>query len=126
MKTLAGIREKLFRLACSTGTDNQFWRFHYTNPHVYELFKKYAYEVMRSGHRHYGTNAIINRMRWHMDIETLDSNGNDNFKINNNYASRYSRLLALNEPMFRGFFRNRKLKTFSTLENYKWMYRKYN
>lgn len=86
----------------------KFWTFHFANPHVYELFKKYAEDVLHAGYEHYGIKAIFERVRWHMDIDT---EGGEGFKLNNNYTSRYARLLSQEDKRFCGFFRNRQLKT---------------
>ena len=94
--------------------EKKFWEYHRSNPHVFELFKKYAQEIRDSGFRHYGSKSIFERVRWHLDVETLDPEG---FKMNNNYSSRYARLLMFEDPTFEGFFRNRTLKTYSVLDD---------
>lgn len=48
----------------------EFWAWHRKNPHVYELFKKFTFQVMEAGHGHYSARAIVHRIRWHTDIET--------------------------------------------------------
>lgn len=84
----------------------RFLEFHSENPHVYELFEKFTKEVIRSGRSHYGAKAIMERIRWHLDVETSDAEG---FKINNNYTSLYVRLLERRKPMFEGFFSKREV-----------------
>ena len=77
------------------------WReFHAKNPQVYELVKRYAYEVLAKGHEHYSVFTIIQRIRWHTEIET----DGDTFKINNNHAPYYARLFHLDHPSHDGFF----------------------
>lgn len=82
---------------------NEFITFHKQNPYIYELFKKFSYEVKSIGINHYGAAAIIERIRWH---ETVESKKSD-FKANNNYRSCYARLLAFEDPTFKDFFETR-------------------
>lgn len=81
-----------------------FERFHLANPHVYRLFARFATDVARSGKQHYSSNAIFERIRWHMDIETRG----EAVKLNNNYRPYYARLFHLMQPELAGFFRNRR------------------
>jgi len=74
------------------------------NPHVYEAFKRFAYQARRVGHKHYSARGIFHRMRWHMAVETKDDLG---FKINNNYSRDYTLKLIEEDPSFKGFFRTR-------------------
>lgn len=94
--------------------DESFFEFHKSCPLIFDLFYTYAKEVMDAGIKHYSMDAVMHRVRWHLSIETK---GDDGFKINNNYSSRYSRLLTKFHPEFKQFFRKRKLKTFSILED---------
>lgn len=79
---------------------DKFWEYHEENPHVYELFKRFAGELKVSGRKNYGAKAIIERIRWHLMVET---HGED-FKMANNHTSCYARLLMAMEPSFEGFF----------------------
>ena len=80
------------------------WReFHAKHPEVYELVKMYTYELLASGFQHYGLMSVIQRIRWHTDIETTGST----FKINNNHAPYYARLFHADHPKHDGFFRTR-------------------
>ena len=93
--------------------DEKFFKYHEANPQVYSLFLGFVKKARSAGHKHYSIDAIMHQVRWHMNVETRDSEG---FKMNNNYTSRYARLLVKLQPNLDGFFRNRKLKTASTLE----------
>jgi hypothetical protein len=92
--------------------DEKFFKYHEKNPHVFDLFYKYTMEVKAKGFDHYSTDAIMHRIRWHRMIET---DINERFKMNDNYTSRYARLLVEKYPELDGFFRNRQLKTPSIL-----------
>ena len=87
--------------------DQQFENYHNKNPKIYELFKRFAYEALMSGHHHFGAKAIMERVRWEVSVSTAG----DPFKINNNYTSRYARKLISDKPEFDGFFRTRQLSS---------------
>lgn len=80
-------------------------RWHAKNPHVYELFKRFTFEAIRSGREVYSARTIFHRMRWHTDIETQG----DRFKINDNHSPYYSRMFMRDFPAHSNFFRLRVL-----------------
>lgn len=88
--------------------DLDFREFHAANPHVYELFVQFAKQVRATGRSKYSADAVMHRIRWHLNVETRSFDG---FKINNNFASRYARLLIAEQPDFEGFFELRKIKS---------------
>jgi len=89
----------------SKNLDQKFNEYHTQNPNVYDLFKRYSIQLKESGHKHYGAKTIMERIRWHIDVESKG----DKFKINNNYTSRYVRMLVAEIPAFAEFFRTREL-----------------
>lgn len=93
--------------------DDKFWRFHRDNPHIYDLILKHVREVKAAGFKHYGIGSIYERIRWHINVETKDTQ----FKLSNSYRSRYARLVERNEPHLKGFFRSKPLHTYSSLEH---------
>lgn len=76
-----------------------FLEYHEQNPTVYEQFKKFAYEVKGSGRDHFGSKAIMERVRFESIVR-----GVGDFKVNNNFSSCYARLLAFDDPSFNDFF----------------------
>ena len=84
----------------------QWWRWHRMNPHVYELFTRFTLDVIRRGFKQYSSKAIIERIRWHTEIETAG----EEFKMNNNYAPYYARLFMKDYPEHAEFFRTKRLK----------------
>jgi len=87
--------------------DAQFQLYHISNPRVYDLFKRFAYEALMQGFHRFGAKAIMERIRWHELIEK----GRNDFVVNNNYTSRYVRMLMEEKPEFIGFFETRKMKS---------------
>ena len=90
--------------------DSVHWQkaaeFHAKNPQVYDLVEQFTQQVIDAGHQHYGMQTILERIRWHVMVETSD----DTFKINNNYGAFYARLYMENHPEHEGFFRTRTSK----------------
>ena len=79
-----------------------FLKFHRDNPHVYRMLVKFARQVKDSGRRKYGIKSLFERLRWHLDFETKSDT---DFKLNNNYTSRYARLLMETETDHKKLFR---------------------
>lgn len=98
------IKNHHFFLELSSRIVDNFWQYHFDNPKVYELFKKFSIQLKNTGRKHYGVGAVMERIRWHFAVETVG----DAFKINNNYRSCYARLLAIEQPEFLDFFETRK------------------
>jgi hypothetical protein len=85
----------------------EFEQFHADNPRIYVLIVKYSREVLRVGRLRYSMDAIFERIRWHMYIETKAT---DEFKLNDHYTSRYARLVMAQEKDLKGFFELRTLR----------------
>jgi hypothetical protein len=83
----------------------RWWHWHNENPHVYELFERFTFEAINSGHTKLSAWLIINRVRWETDIVTTGRE----FKINNDYIAFYSRLFMANHPEYEGFFRTNEM-----------------
>lgn len=81
---------------------DQFIDYHRENPETFELFKRFAKDLVRAGRRHYGAKAIFERIRWTIEIERKGE-----FKCNNNFVAPMVRLLQFEEPQFAGFFETR-------------------
>lgn len=91
-----------------TKLDRQFQMYHMVNPQVFLLLVNYTRRLKDRGFQHYGIKAVFERIRWEINVETNDPAG---FKMNNNYTSRYARLLEKTYPEFTGFYHKRGLKS---------------
>lgn len=80
------------------------------NGHVAELFRQFAEEVRAKGYRRYSADAIVQRIRWHLNVEVERTDGTE-FLINDHYSSRLARWLVADDESFDGFFEFRKLTT---------------
>lgn len=76
------------------------------NLHVWGRFEDEAYQVWLTGRKHYSARTIIEVIRHN----SLISDNDGEFKINNNNAPDFSRLLMLKYPQMDGFFETRKQK----------------
>jgi len=92
----------------------RFLIHHLNNPDVYQLFKKFAYQVKNGSFERYGCNAICERIRWHIDVEL---NTEESFKMPSEYVSLYARMMMLSDPNLRDFFHTRRLRIDSILED---------
>ena len=82
-----------------------FEKFHAKNPEVWKLFLRFSIQAHETGRLHYSSNAIFERIRWHIEIEIKG----EEVKLNNNFRAHYARMFHLYRPDINGFFRNRKL-----------------
>lgn len=83
-----------------------FFNFHNKNPRIYRLFNRYARDLRVAGKSQYGAKAIMERIRWHLAVETTG----EDFKINNNYTSCYARLMMTKNRRFKNFFELRSTR----------------
>ena len=80
--------------------------YHQENPEIYKTFVQFTFQVISSRRKYFGSQAIIERIRWYHAVESIS----DDFKINNDMAAFYSRLFEKNYPEYKGFFRKRMSK----------------
>lgn len=87
--------------------DAQFRAFFYDNPDVYYGLVRLAREAKSRRARKLGIWWLYAAMRWETFIRTHDASSG--FKLNNNYASRYARLIMQRNPDLAGVFETRQL-----------------
>lgn len=92
--------------APQTKWEAKFRVFHANNPHIYELVKKYTFEVIATGRDRFSMTSIFERIRWHTNVETT---GGEQFKLCQNYIPYYSRMFMRDFPEHDGFFRTNAL-----------------
>lgn len=83
-----------------------FEKFHKENPDVYKKLVDLAFLAKANGHQHLGIKTLFERLRWYYTVETK---GNEPFKLNNNWTAYYARMIMQREPSLTGFFRTREL-----------------
>ena len=83
----------------------KFKKYDAENPQIWEAFKKYTFESINKGFKHFSAEFVFNVIRWETSIS-----GNDAFKVNNNWKSWYSRKFMQEYPDHSGFFQLRNSK----------------
>lgn len=90
-----------------TKADQEFETFHKKNPDVYAEFVKLAQEAKKRGRSRIGIKMLAEVIRWNRFLNTTD----DDYKINNNFVSRYARLIVQAHPELEEMFEFRKLRS---------------
>lgn len=91
----------------------QFLAFHATNPQVYDHLVRLARQALARGvatksQTRVGIGMLWEVLRWNIYLTTEDPTG---WKLNNNYRSRYARLILKQEPDLAGVFEIRELRS---------------
>jgi hypothetical protein len=86
----------------------RFEEFHRLNPWVYEALEKLIADYAGRGRKRLSIKMVWEVLRWHYNRATTDPHSE--FKVNNNYHSRYARLLIERHPEWSEFFELRALK----------------
>ena len=111
--SLVTMEELLTEVKPPRNRDEEKWIvFHKTNPMVFRLFSKYAYERIATGFHNYSARGIIHKIRWETAMPYLDENPatGEVLKIGNGNSSSYSRLWMELNPEYDGFFRKKRVK----------------
>lgn len=87
----------------------RFERFHGNHPIVYQELVKLSYEWRAAGHNKGAIVMFFEVLRYRYGIRGLPDPTED-FKLNNNYRSRYARLIMELNPDLVGFFEIRELQ----------------
>jgi hypothetical protein len=84
----------------------RFLEFHDDHPEVYAAVVQFARQAKERGRKRFGVKMIWERARWYLAIERAG----EDYKLNNNYHSRYARLVMAQEPDLADFFETRELR----------------
>lgn len=94
--------------AADATIEERFWAYHRANPAVYGYLCQFAQGAAEAGFPRYSIKALIERVRYHVEVEVRSTDG---FKINNDFSSRYARLLMDEGVVPNGFFATRTLRS---------------
>jgi hypothetical protein len=86
-----------------------FEMFHELNPSVYRNLVLLCRQLAGRGRRKIGMKMVFEVLRWNYMLATEDPNSE--YRLNNNYTSRYARLIGQQESDLAGLFETRGLKT---------------
>ncbi len=89
--------------------ESRFEAFHARHPDVYASLVTLAYQAHVNRNR-IGIGMLFEVLRWEWTIAGLPDDAEE-FKLNNNYRSRYARLIMAEHPDLDGLFELRELKT---------------
>ncbi len=89
--------------------DRRFEVFHEANPQVYEQLRRLALQAAEIGRTRIGIGMLFEILRWEHMIASDDPNSE--WKLNNSYRSRYSRLLMEENEELDGMFDTRTLRS---------------
>lgn len=85
-----------------------FEHFHAQNPAIYDLFKRYAYHLLREkGKKLISSKMIINRIRWEKYVETTSKD----YRINDAFTPHYARLFIADHPEYKESIEMRFLRS---------------
>lgn len=84
----------------------RFESFHELNPWVYRAFVQLTRDWVARGRTRIGMKMLTEVLRWEYGRQTVG----DEFKINNNFTSRYVRLLIAEHPEYAEAFQTRELR----------------
>lgn len=91
--------------------EERFQAFHETNPDVYRELVSIIRQAKLNGYR-IGITAVGEQFRWRRYVDTHDLDVYKHvYKLNNDYLSRYARLIMQQEKDLEGFFETRELKS---------------
>lgn len=100
----------VLRPAASGGTIQEaFEAFHAANPWVYDALCRLTRRGLAGGRRRLGIGMLFEVLRWNVLLATDDPASD--FKLNNNYRSRYVRLMLTEHEEWSGVFELRELHT---------------
>jgi hypothetical protein len=87
---------------------NKFRMFHMKHPEVYRELVKLARQWVAAGHHRLGIKTLFERLRWEWHISGISDT--DGFKLNNNFAPYYARLIMEENPELDGLFELRQIR----------------
>lgn len=86
--------------------DQRFIAFHHANPAVYHRLVGLAREWKAAGHGRCSMGMLFEVLRYDAGLRTKSADG---LKLNNDFRSRYARVISANEPDLRELFETRAL-----------------
>jgi hypothetical protein len=96
-------------LSAASRAEERFQRLLREHPEVFTAFRRRAWQLRERGKRHISADSICHYLRDETPIDTRT--GEDTYKINNDFSSRFARLLIAEEPSFSAYIETRKLRS---------------
>lgn len=89
-------------------TEAAFRQFHSDNPHVLTELERLTARWFDSGKKAIGVKFLFEIIRWNQSVQT---DSVDEFKINNNFAPHYARMMVARNPEWDKRIRMRALRS---------------
>jgi hypothetical protein len=86
----------------------QFEEFNQAHPEILAYLVMLSFDLHYKGFVRYGIKSLYERARWHFVVEKDEG---EDFKLPNNYHSRYARLIMQQHPELEGLFELCALRT---------------
>ena len=87
---------------------SRFEAFHAANPWVYARLRFLALDMVERGHQKISMKMLWEVLRWQVARATVHAPGD--YALNNDFTSRFARLLATTEPKLANAFETRILR----------------
>ncbi|AWK09609.1 hypothetical protein DDQ41_12515 [Streptomyces spongiicola] len=87
--------------------DKRFDDFHASHPWILEALEELTAEWIEGGGERIGVKALFEKLRW----SSPRIASSEPFRLNNNFTSRYARLLCARHPEWASVFQLRSLRT---------------
>jgi hypothetical protein len=100
------MKQAAFAFDEATTIQERFEAFDREHPEIFESLVTMAFDLRKRGFHRYGLKSLFERLRWHFQVER----GDEDWKLNNIYTSRYVRKMIQEYPELDGFFETRRLK----------------
>lgn len=88
----------------------RFLAFHADYPEVYDALVELARKAYDAGANRVGLRMLLEVLRWEWTLSRLPAD-DEAWKLNNNYAPWYARLIMNTEPWATGLFELRQMRT---------------
>ncbi|WP_236244204.1 hypothetical protein [Streptomyces sp. CC210A] len=100
-------RQPEIRPRCGPTLDERFNDFHASHPWILEALEELTAQWVGAGGGRIGVKALFEQLRW----SSPHIASGEPFRLNNNFTSRYARLLCARHPEWAGVFQLRSLRT---------------
>jgi hypothetical protein len=89
--------------------EERFRAFHAANPVVYKHLVRLTRELYHRDRERIGIRCLWEQIRWHVAMGIIRVK--DDYKLNDNYTSRYVRMLIKDVPAWKSLFETRLLRS---------------
>jgi hypothetical protein len=88
--------------------ESKFRNFHAENPHVLTELERLAAQWFNAGNSKVGVQLLLEVLRYNRSITTKSA---DDFKVNNDFAAHYARMMVARNPGWENRIRMRALRS---------------